>query len=246
MKPEEACTPGASKDLRDRYRDYYVATVDAADTLERKKKEEGRLELEAERKEKGLDSKEKKNAAPSALEDGLDLWKAYWVSKIKLALAEAKSDYHRPITKVTFVAIHGGGLGAEYERKELTELGELIRNRGRIEGIANVFVNDIACCLSCGLHPRGLCPGWNSAIFYWQAAAKRAMFCTPIKGLDMKFVIAAPSDLEACITRQSGTLVEFQLQAARPSMASKAQVEKEIMVKAPKEQVWGDDDKLVL
>jgi hypothetical protein len=177
-------------------------------------------------------------------DEGLDLWKAYWVSKVKLALAEAKLDYRRPITKVTFVAIHGGGEGAGYERLKLSELGQLIDNRGRIEGIAEILVTDIACCLSCGLQPKGYCQGWNSAMFYWQAAFKRAMFCTPIKGLKMKFVKTAPSNLEAYIKRQSSILVEFQ-DSPKDSPKASGRAEKESMIKAPVEQVW-EEERLVL
>lgn len=132
------------------------------------------------------------------------------MSKVKAAIADARADYALPITKVTFVAIFGGKEGAHLERGELGKLGGVLDDRARIEDLVDSFVDELFCCISCGIRECGCVPGWDSAVHMWALAGKRCVFCTPIKSQRMRYICVAPSDLEAYIIDPSiDSLQEF-------------------------------------
>eukprot|EP00983_Pelagomonas_calceolata_P031630 991744-Pelagomonas_calceolata.AAC.3 len=71
------------------------------------------------------------------------------IANVKREIVNAKLDYSRMLTKVTFVGIYGGKEGAASERRELAKLGKIFDSRQEITDINDVFIKSVACCLSC-------------------------------------------------------------------------------------------------
>ncbi|KAF5830139.1 hypothetical protein DUNSADRAFT_14957 [Dunaliella salina] len=138
--------------------------------------------------------------------EDLDLWKAYWISNIKREIVNAKLDYSRMLSKVTFVGIYGGREGAASERRELAKLGKIFDSRQEITEINELFIKSVACCLACGM--KDVCfPGWSTGISMYQACFGRLLLCTPIKQTRLQMVFPLPSDFEEYIRNPKCTVL---------------------------------------
>ncbi|KAF5830140.1 hypothetical protein DUNSADRAFT_14958 [Dunaliella salina] len=128
------------------------------------------------------------------------------VANIKREIVNAKLDYSRMLSKVTFVGIYGGKEGAALERRELAKLRQMFDSRQEITDIHDLFIKSMACCLSCGM--KDVCfPGWSSGLAMLQACVGRYLLCTPIKQTRMQMVFPLPSDFEEYITNPQCTVL---------------------------------------
>uniref|UniRef100_A0A7S3VU38 Uncharacterized protein n=1 Tax=Dunaliella tertiolecta TaxID=3047 RepID=A0A7S3VU38_DUNTE len=128
------------------------------------------------------------------------------IANVKREIVNAKLDYSRMLTKVTFVGIYGGKEGAASERRELAKLGKIFDSRQEITDINDVFIKSVACCLSCGM--KDVCfLGWSTGISMYQACFGRLLLCTPIKQTRLQMVFPLPSDFEEYIRNPKCTVL---------------------------------------
>lgn len=117
---------------------------------------------------------------------------------------DVKLQRDQPITKVTFVAILGGGDGAEWERNTIINpLKKMFDGRAKVQDAMNVMVDNVACCVSCGCTECCSLDGVDAVLWGLKMLAGRLAFCTPIKSMEIGMDFFLPSDLERYIKDSS-------------------------------------------
>lgn len=141
-------------------------------------------------------------AADNATQFKLDLWKAYWVSEVKLQIARAKA-HMTQLKTIKFVAIAGGTSGSKEEWEQINFMNDLIFREMKMSEVIHEAINSVTCCASCGCYQCGCCNGWKSGLYGTELAINRFLFCAPIKRVDTEFAYVFPGDLYRYLTRQS-------------------------------------------